>query len=88
MVTLGRAAKVAWRERPDTVVTTGSMPLLLLCVWARLFGARIVWIDSISQMRSLSFSGRVALRLAQLVLVQWPDLADADDRCEYAGQLL
>ena len=44
---LMRGFLLAVRERPDAVVTTGSMPLALFCLWAKLFGARIVWIRTL-----------------------------------------
>ena len=47
-----------------------------------------MWIDSVAQMKSMSVSGRVVRRFADLTLVQWPDLAEGDDRIEYVGQLL
>lgn len=82
-----RALLVAARERPDVVVTTGSMPLALFCLWSRLFGACIVWIDSVAQVDRMSLSGRFVRRFAGLCLVQWPDLAQSFPGVEYAGEV-
>lgn len=81
------ALRVAWRLRPDVVVTTGSMPLALFCFWARLFGARIVWIDSVAQVERMSASGRFVRLFADLCLVQWPEVARSHRGVEYAGEL-
>lgn len=83
-----RALWLALRERPDIVVTTGSMPLAIFCIWSRLLGARIVWIDSVAQVDKMSLSGRVMARVANLCLVQWPDLAVGRPHVEYAGEVL
>ena len=80
--------RVIWRERPDAVVTTGAMPMAIMCVWGRLFGAKIAWIDAVSQVDTLSLSGRVTRRLAHLTLTQWPDVAARFRRVEYAGEVL
>ena len=85
---LFRAFKLAARLRPDAVVTTGSMPLALFCIWAKLFGAKIVWIDSVAQCDEMSASGKLMRRIADLCLVQWPDLAAQLSGVEYVGEVL
>ena len=79
---------LALRLRPDAVVTTGSMPLMLFCVWAKLFGAKVVWIDSVAQIDAMSVSGQVMRRVADLCLVQWPELVARYPGVEYAGEVL
>lgn len=83
-----RALRVVLRERPSVVVTTGAMPLAALCVWAKLFGAKVVWIDCVSQVESLSLSGKGMRFIADLCLTQWPDVAARYRNVEYAGELL
>lgn len=84
---LWRALRAAWLLRPDVVVTTGSMPLALFCLWSRLLGARIVWIDSVAQVENMSLSGRFVRRFASLCLVQWREVAATTPGTEYAGEL-
>lgn len=84
-------ALAAWRAakllKPDVVVTTGSAPLALFCLASWLRGARIVWIDSVAQVRRISLSGRLIKPFASLRLVQWPDLVEKNPGTEYAGEL-
>lgn len=86
--TLVRSFKVVWQERPDVVLTTGSMPLALYCLVAKLFGAKIIWVDSISQIDRISMSGRLVRPIADLFLVQWPDLEDRYPGVRYSGELI
>lgn len=83
-----RSLKVAVIERPDVVITTGSLPLAMLCAWCKFFGARIVWIDSVANVDHLSMSGRFVRSFADLFLVQWPELADDDHGSEYVGAIV
>ena len=83
-----RTLCLAIRLRPDAVVTTGSMPLAMFCAWAKLLGARIVWVDSIAQIDKLSASGGLMRRIADLCLAQWPDVAARYENVEYAGEVL
>lgn len=85
---LARAARFALRERPDVVITTGSLPLAMVCAACKLLGARIVWIDSIANARRLSMSGRFVRTFADLFLVQWPELAKRYPGATYAGAII
>lgn len=67
--------RILLAERPQTVITTGSAPgLLALCIAKILLGARTMWIDSIANSERLSSSGRLARRVADVWLTQWPEL--------------
>jgi hypothetical protein len=80
--------RIAWRERPDVLVTTGSMPLAILACFVKLFGGEVVWIESIAQVSQMSLSGRLVRLFADLCLVQREPLAENDKRVEFAGALL
>lgn len=85
---LTRSVKVVLKERPDVVITTGSLPLAMVCLSAKLFGAKIVWIDSIANIERFSLSGRMMLPFADLFLTQWPELAQRHKNVEYAGAIV
>jgi len=85
---LFRSFRLAVRLRPRAVVTTGSMPLALFCVWCKLFGAKVVWVDSIAQIDKMSVSGRLMRHVADLCMVQWPELVARYPDVEYAGEVL
>jgi len=80
--------RIALKERPDIIVSTGAAPACLMCVVARLLGARIIWVDSIANIEGLSLSGRIIRPLAELTLTQWPEVAEKYKSVEYVGQLL
>lgn len=64
------------RVRPDVVVSTGAAPGYFAILFARLVGARSVWIDSVANAEELSMSGRKASRIATITLTQWPELGE------------
>lgn len=83
------ALRILWvvlRERPDVVVSTGAAPGYLAIRFARMLGARTVWIDSVANVDELSLSGRLASETADLCLTQWPQLAGG--RVKYVGAVL
>jgi hypothetical protein len=48
----------------------------------------VVWIDSITNVERISLSGRMVRRIADLFLVQWPDLVNRYEKVEFAGALI
>jgi len=83
-----RALITAWKEKPDVVLTTGSFPLAIFSRWAKLFGAKVIWIDSIANIEHLTASGQWCLKFADRVYTQWPELAANNDKLHYEGYLL
>jgi len=83
-----RCIKIILCKKPDVIISTGAAPGYLLCFAGKLFGAKIVWIDSIANVNGLSLSGRLILPLSDLILSQWPEVAKKYKRVEYAGTLI
>lgn len=65
------------KEKPETIITTGSAPGMLALRLGKLFGARTIWIDSVANVEGMSLSGVRARKFADLWLTQWPHLAIA-----------
>jgi UDP-N-acetylglucosamine transferase subunit ALG13 len=74
------SARIVLRERPDMVISTGAGSVFFTVLWARIFGARIVVIESFARFHGLSAFARAAGPLAHHRIVQsqalataWPD---------------
>ena len=85
---LFRCIRIVLREKPDVVISSGAAGGCLLCFLGKLFGAKVVWIDSITNIDKLSLSGRMVRFIADLFLVQWPELAKRYNHVEYAGSVI
>jgi UDP-N-acetylglucosamine:LPS N-acetylglucosamine transferase len=85
---LARCIGILVRERPDVVISTGAAPGCLACFLGRLLGAKVVWLDSITNVDCLSLSGRLIRPFADLFLVQWPDLARRYRGTECVGAVM
>ena len=82
-----KLAWIIWKERPDVVVSTGAAPGYLAIRLGRLFGAKTIWLDSMANVESLSMSGAMVGRHADLWLTQWPDL-ERPEGPYYRGSVL
>lgn len=89
LVVLWLSLRWVLRDRPTVVVTTGSMPLAVYCIWAKLLlRSRVLWIDSVAQVDELSMSGRIMRRVADQCLAQWPEVAAKYADVQYAGEVM
>jgi len=81
---------LAWRvvrsERPDVIISTGAALAVPFFLAGKLFGARLVYVESLTRTTSLSLSGRLVRPLTDAFFVQWPELAHG--RARFAGRLL
>lgn len=80
--------RIHWRERPDVVISTGAAAGCISAFLAKLSGKQVIWLDSISIGNRLSMSGRLVLPIADVFLVQWPDLAERHSKATYVGSVL
>ena len=88
ILVLLRCIKIILKERPGIVISTGAAAGCMTCFLAKILGAKIVWIDSITNVERLSLSGRMVRYIADLFLVQWPELMSKYRKVEFAGTLI
>jgi hypothetical protein len=82
---------LAWRTlrtvQPRVVLSTGAGVAVPFAWLGRLFGARIVYVESFTRIDGLSLSGRLVRPVAHRLYVQWPELAEAVPSAEYPGNV-
>ena len=76
------------RVRPDAVLANGPAIAVPAAVIGKAMGARVIYVESASRVNGLSASGRMVYRLADLFIVQWPQLTARYPRAVYAGRLV
>lgn len=72
-----QSLKIIWKRRPDLVISTGAGSQLFIVVWGRLFGAKIILIDSFARFEAPSAFARLAGRFAHLRIAQSASAAGA-----------
>jgi UDP-N-acetylglucosamine transferase subunit ALG13 len=70
------------------VVTTGAGITVPFCLFARLFGARVIFLETMARVTGPSASGRVLSRLARRTLVQWPEVVSVYPRSRLCNPAL
>jgi UDP-N-acetylglucosamine:LPS N-acetylglucosamine transferase len=92
LVTLVRNLVLAWRVirtvRPRVVLSTGAGTAVPFAWVARLHGARVVFVESVTRIEGPSLSCRMLRPIAARVYVQWPELQRVVPGSRYAGSVL
>lgn len=92
VVNLIRNLALAWRVvrtlRPRVVATTGAGVAVPFAWIARLHGARVVYVESLTRIDSVSLSCRMIRPVADRIYVQWPELRARIPEALYAGTVI
>ncbi len=67
------------------VVTTGAGVAVPFCYAGRLYGARVVYIESFARVTSPSLTGRLVHPVATAFFVQWPQMLTHFRKAVYEG---
>ena len=84
---------VVYQFDPDVIFCNGPGTCIPVCVVAFvlrclcILDCRIVFIESICRVRTLSLTGKILQFFADIVVVQWPQLRDVCFRAKYFGRL-
>ena len=82
------AARVVPRLRPTAIVTTGAGVAVPFAWVGRLFGARVVYVESVTRIDTVSLSYRLIRPVASRTYVQWPELLEVVPAARYVGSVL
>ncbi len=66
--------KVFARERPDLVVCTGVLATIPMCLVAKAFRKKLIYIESFAKVTSATETGRLLYRFADEFYVQWEEM--------------
>lgn len=67
-----QSLKLFFKTKPDLVITTGASFVVPFCLIAKLYGKKVIYIESICRVNSKSLSGKLLYPFVNLFLVQWP----------------
>jgi UDP-N-acetylglucosamine:LPS N-acetylglucosamine transferase len=85
---IGLAWSLLRRDRPEAILSTGAGLAVPFFVIGKLLRIRLVYVESVTRIETISLSGRLVYRLADRFFVQWPQAAERRRRAVYAGGVL
>jgi UDP-N-acetylglucosamine:LPS N-acetylglucosamine transferase len=73
------------REWPDVVITTGVLAMIPICLIAKLFGKKLIYIESFAKVNSANETGKLMYKFADQFYVQWPQMIEIYPKAIYLG---
>ncbi|HOV91310.1 MAG TPA: PssD/Cps14F family polysaccharide biosynthesis glycosyltransferase [Syntrophorhabdaceae bacterium] len=81
--------KIFFKKRPHLIFSTGSeIAVPAFFVGKFLFRARTIYMESLTRVHSLSMTGKLLYRFADVFLVQWKELIKKYNKAIYRGRLI
>ena len=63
-----------FKLHPKVVVTTGTHTAVAMCYITRLFGSKVIWIETFANRNSKTLAGRLVYPIANTFVVQWEEM--------------
>lgn len=73
------------KYRPEFIVTTGVHTAGPMCCIGKIFGSRIVYIETFANVHSKTSTGKLIYKFADLFIVQWEDMLELYPKATYGG---
>lgn len=84
------AYKFFRKVNPSAIICIGTSVAIPLCFWAKCFGKKAIFIESITRVTKPSLTGKIisTLRLCDRFYVQWPEAVNLYRGAIYRGTVL
>lgn len=74
-----------FKIRPDVIITTGAHTAGPMCCIGKLFGSKIIYIETFANINTKTITGRLIYHFADLFLVQWQNMLKLYPKSIYCG---
>ena len=74
-----------FKIKPDVIVTTGAHSAGPMCCIGKIFGSKIIYIETFAIIHSKTVTGRIVYKFADLFIVQWESMLKLYPKAIYGG---
>lgn len=71
--------------RPKVIITTGAHSAGPMCCIGKIFGSKIVYIETFANSETKSVTGKLVYKFADLFIVQWEDMLKLYPKATFGG---
>ena len=71
--------------RPKVIITTGAHTAGPMCLIGKIFGSKIIFIESMANIKTKTITGRIVYKFADLFIVQWESMLSLYPKAKYGG---
>ena len=74
-----------FKLRPKVIITTGAHTAGPMCCIGKIFGSKIIYIESFANIHTKTITGRIIYHFADLFIVQWESMLKLYPKAVYGG---
>lgn len=75
------------KMRPKFIISTGAGSVIPFCIFGKLMGSKLIFIESFAKVNTPTLTGRILYKFADKFYVQWEDLLSVYKNAEFKGRL-
>ena len=76
-----------FKIRPKVIVTTGTHTAGPMCILGKIFGSKIVYIETFANTNKKTATGKLIYPIADLFIVQWEEMLELYPKAVYGGPI-
>ena len=77
--------KIYLKEKPNYVICTGVLAMIPMCLLVKLFGGKLIFIESFAKVTSPTQTGKLLYKFADRFYVQWETMKEFYPNAIYLG---
>ncbi len=75
------------KEKPQAVITTGTMVALPMCLLAKICRKKVIYIETFARVKDCTRAGKMMYKIADLFIYQWEYLKEFYPNGVYGGSI-
>lgn len=80
-----KALMIIIKEKPKVMITTGVLAIIPLALLIKLFGGKLIYLESFAKVTSKTLSGKLLYKFADQFYVQWEEMLKLYPNAIYKG---
>lgn len=80
-----KTIEIFFMEKPDVIISTGALSTIPMCIFAKLFRKKLIFIESFAKVNSPTLTGKLLYKFADQFYVQWEDMLKIYPKAIYKG---
>ena len=76
-----------FKIRPKVIITTGTHTAGPMCILGKIFGSKIIYIETFANRNKKTATGRLIYPIADLFIVQWEEMLKLYPKAVYGGSI-
>ncbi|MEW4272105.1 PssD/Cps14F family polysaccharide biosynthesis glycosyltransferase [Priestia megaterium] len=82
-----KSISILIKENPKVIISTGAGAVFPICLFGKILGKKIVYVESFAKVNSPSLTGKLVYKFADEFYIQWKSLEKFYPKAKYRGSL-